>query len=516
MPSKISMAARLSALVIMVAGLTLALDTLPVTAGGPITHYYIGRRSAEKIAVDSNAPGDLREILAGTDGQEAFASGAISPDLEGIKMKAHNGNETADLPHKMIAKAREDLVAAQSLPDSDPSKIQKLRMGQKELAFSYGWLSHVAADLDVHPLVNKVAGDAFAHGDTGKKMIHTAQEVQLDYYAEKGFREKGEKVSYDIPYSLLEEITGLTQEKLLDNVKFMRIKIIASVKAKDQVIVAAEDLTGKWEQAVENSIADTVRFVEKPETVQNWDIDCGRMTTEEFEALRDAAIAANGGELPKNWGAKYLEWFSKTKGLSGNKLKDALVLLENGKEPPPAPAKNLSVKVSRNHSRDIRVFVDGEELPYNKEMDITTGENHVIHFKVIPILYKGNDWLKYTEISQDTPYSCHYRFDDGKFPESGKASVVKGKFDWFGGGTMSQKDPYSSGEHPKIQADMYDWVAPEAKYCNEGDLNGMRRYTIYVSAMITWDQTKWDPRESHFEGDSLHGDLVQILVPPDR
>ncbi len=506
--------AKLSALIIVL--IFLVLSASSAFAGGPITHYYIGRRAADKIQADPNAPPDLRGILAGVDGQEAYASGAVSPDLEGLKFRAHNGNTTADLPHKMIAKAREDLNAANALPNADPSKIEKLRKGQKELAFSYGWLCHDAADMDIHPIVNKAAGDSFSHNDTGKKIIHTAQEIQLDHYTEKAFREQGEKVSYDIPYSLMAECTGLTEDKLLDNVKFMRIKIIASVKAKDQVTAAPEALTNKWEQCVENSITHSVEFAEKPNSFKNWDIDCGRMTTEEFEALRDAAIAANGGELPTNWGSKYVEWYNKTKGLSGNKLKDALVLLENGKELPAPPAKTLMVKISRNHSHDMRVFANDHEVPVDKEIEVATLENRVVRFKALPLLYRGEDWRKFTEISQDTPYACHYKFDDGKFPESGKASVIKGTWEWFGGGTMPQKAPYSSGGHPGIQGDMYDWVVPDAKYCVEGQVDGMNRYTIYVSAKITWDQTKWDPRETKSEPESLNGDLVQILVPPGK
>jgi hypothetical protein len=74
----------------------------------------------------------------------------------------------------------------------------------------------------------------------------------------------------------------------------------------------------------------------------NWDLDCGgRLSTEEFEALRSLVLELNGGALPPNWGKSYIDWFGSVRGLSPGERRARLKALM-ASATPSAPSKKAS------------------------------------------------------------------------------------------------------------------------------------------------------------------------------
>ena len=148
-------------------------------AAGPYGHFIVSRRVIDSISNGKDAPMELREALKDPECRKAFSGGAVAPDI--CPEESHYGN-TADLADKMLTDARSHLATAIKLHDF--ASIQKAR---EELAFSYGWLTHCAADLEVHPKVNSIVGDAFSYTRKGDQLDHGAIETQMDYYLYKNF-----------------------------------------------------------------------------------------------------------------------------------------------------------------------------------------------------------------------------------------------------------------------------------------------------------------------------------------
>jgi hypothetical protein len=126
----------------------------PASGAGLIGHFIVGTIAQQRmLSGQASCPPELKEALQTPDGQKAFAGGAIGPDL--CEKQSHYGN-TGDMARKMISDAQAELKAAKASGDSDA-----MAAAYKDVAFSYGWLSHCATDLDVHPAVNAVIGDTY-------------------------------------------------------------------------------------------------------------------------------------------------------------------------------------------------------------------------------------------------------------------------------------------------------------------------------------------------------------------
>ena len=498
-----------------------ALSAMSAHAGGPITHYYISKRAAEQIESNSKAPSDLKQALADPDCADAYASGAVSPDLNSLSDAGHYNNTSA-IPQKMISKSNNDLKQARSLPDDDPDKPAKIKEAQKELAFSYGWLSHCASDLNMHPQINGITGDAWIHNTTAQKTVHTAQEIQLDAYIDKTLRQPGEKINYNIPYGLVSECTGVSEQTLKGDAKWMRTKIAGEIVAKGKVTVPLDTLKNKWGETVSKSLEESVEFAEDPKKFNDFDIDAGGgMTTKEYEALRSNAIAANGGKLPADWGKKYIDWYKKTKGLTAEKQKEALAKLIKGEDvsdSSQASAKNVKVTVKPSSNTKMKIYANGVELTSGKSETIATQGNRAITFKAMVMgerrnycMTKTAAGMKNTTIVEQTPYVFHYTVDNESFHGETKWEVQKEEYRWSSGSDVKSK-AFSSGVYPKVRNDSFEISVPQ----HSQDKFGVQAkyYTITVTGEIEWKMIRSAPTHvENSEFDTGSGGATVIVEP---
>lgn len=289
-------------------------------AAGPIGHALLSNYTADQIRDGTlTAPPELQEALQTPEGQKAFAGGSVAPDI--CEAASHYGN-TAELARAMIEDARSRLEEARQT--EDPELIAK---AGADLAFAYGWLSHCASDLNVHPRVNAIAGDTYRFCDTGQKAVHAAQEAQLTAYLRS--ISGGDTPKYDtyIPYDLVSRHTGVSEADLVAGNLKLRGKAMAEIAAADLVTVTPE-MVDAWEPIKDASLSDADLFISNPDSMDNWDLDSGRISSDDFDNLRDDAITANGGTLPEDWGKNYLAWYEEVKNLSRDqwiaKLKELL------------------------------------------------------------------------------------------------------------------------------------------------------------------------------------------------
>lgn len=490
-------------------------------AGGPISHYYIGKRAADQIGSNSKAPGDLKQALADPDCADAYASGAVSPDLNSLSDAGHYNNTSA-IPQKMISKSTADLQQAKSLPDDDPDKPARIKQAQKELAFSYGWLSHCASDLNVHPQVNGITGDAWIHNTTAQKTVHTAQEIQLDAYIDKTLRQPGEKINYDIPYALVSECTGVTEQTLKGDTKWMRTKIAGEIVAKGKVTVPLDTLKNKWGETVSRSLDESVEFAEDPNKFNDLDIDAGGgMTTQEYETLRTNTIAANGGKLPADWGKRYIDWYKKTKGLTAEKQKAALAKLIKGEDvadSSQASAKNVKVTVKTSSNTKMKIYANGVELTSGKSETVATQGNRTLTFKAMVMgerrdycMSKTTAGTKSATIVEQSPYVFHFTVDNESFHGETKWEVQKEEYRWSGGNDVKSK-AFSSGAYPKVKNDSFEISVPQ----HSQDKFGVQAkyYTITVTGEIEWKMVRSAPTHMEkSEFDTGSGGATVIVEP---
>ena len=278
-------------------------------AAGPYGHFIIAKRTTDNILSGSqNAPPELRAALADPDCRRAFYGGSVAPDA--CAKPSHYGN-TADLAHKMLATAKTDLDAAELSGDA-----KAIKEAQVELAFSYGWLSHCATDLDVHPKVNRYTTDAYSYTDLGEKLVHGGVETQLDYYLYKNYKKPDDKYSIKIPFDFLSRATNVPVKKLEKETKILNLKVMGELLWKNKVTLTNKELEATWDDTVKDCFNDTLKFINDPDQFQNWDLDSGRISTEDFRKLREQAIAENGGKLPKDWSKTYLQRYEKSKGVT--------------------------------------------------------------------------------------------------------------------------------------------------------------------------------------------------------
>ena len=455
-------------------------------------HYYIASAMVGKLLNDPNAPAALRDALKDPSCADAFCNGAVAPDLGSLTLQAHNGDKTTSMPRNLIATAQGDLARANALPTDDSDKPAKIKQAQQELAFSYGWLSHCAADLATHPVVNAQIGDSFAHGNLEDNMNHGFQEVELTHYIDKNYRiDKSDTFDFHVPFEFLSGCTGIPVEELQWAALDLNKKMYVEYVKKNDCDIPNDKLAEKWRKAIQESMSDTIKFIEDPGKFLSWDIDIGRMTTEEFETLRTAAIEAYGGKLPPNWGKKYLEWYDKTKGLKGEELQEALVTLvrtvdEDQVTEDAVPGK---INVRLSSANKMKVFVNGFELPVGEAYTVGDSDK-TLSFKAVmdtdvrkecdnPVL-DPNDPAKITE---HTPYRMVAITNLKDWYEERKTEVENEIYKWSPPSDQPGKAS-SSGVYPKVKNDVFDWTLPKLR-SQGGDVMDMT-CTIGISGQIDW------------------------------
>jgi len=277
----------------------------PAHAAGAYGHVIIANRALDgMLSGEQPLPDELKDALNDPDGRRAFRGGSVAPDI--CENQSHYG-ETADLVRSMGAKAVRNLEAAKK--SGDPKKIKEARI---QVAFSYGWLSHVAADVNIHPLVNGIAGDSYKYCTEGQRAIHAGQEVQLDKYLNANYRKPGEKFDVVVPENFLSEFVGLKPNQLRHNLRALKIRVAGEIAGKEFVYLSNnEQLKPKWELCVTNCIADSRKLIADPGRMGNWDLDSGPISTNDFRDLRMLVKEANGGKLPANWGGNYLDYYHR-------------------------------------------------------------------------------------------------------------------------------------------------------------------------------------------------------------
>jgi len=300
-----------------------------VMAAGPVGHFLMGKQLIANINGGRCPVGpELRAILKQPDAQRAFKGGAVGPDI--CEAKSHYG-DTAALAGRMLNDAMARYKAAAAVKDEAAFKKARL-----ELAFAYGWYTHCAEDLNVHPRVNGMAGDTFRYNTSGQKAIHAAQEAQLTAYVQS----VAGKTTYDIyvPFDFLARHVGLGVDDLKAGEAKLRAKVAAELLAASKVKLT-DQIRESWRTALNGSLRDAETFLKTPAAMQKWDLDCGRISTAEFDELRKLAIEANGGTLPAAWGKSYLAWHEKTKGMTRAQKLAALKAFLAGKPAatPPTP-----------------------------------------------------------------------------------------------------------------------------------------------------------------------------------
>lgn len=279
-------------------------------AAGPYGHFIVSKRVIDSIEKGKDAPTELREVLKDPECQKAFSGGAVAPDI--CAEESHYGN-TADLADKMLADAHSHLATA--IKAHDFPSIQRAR---EELAFSYGWLTHCAADLEVHPKVNSIVGDAFSYTRPGDQLDHGAIETQMDYYLYKNFKKSGEKYDVKIPYEFLGKAINRKPGDLRNGMRVLSLKAMGELAWKDEVKISDAELRKTWRDITLRCYSESMKFINNKKEFQNWDLDAGRISTENFKKLREMVMADGGGKLPKNWGSTYMQLYEKYKGkLSG-------------------------------------------------------------------------------------------------------------------------------------------------------------------------------------------------------
>lgn len=464
---------------------------------GAYSHWYIARAAGKALRNDPTAPADLVTALNDPDALLAFSCGAVSPDLSAVNMAAHHKN-TMQIPTKLLKLAQRRMDAANALPDDDPEKSDRLYNAKCDLAFAYGWMSHVAADFVVHPIVNAVVGDAYEHVDLGGKALHAAQEVQLDYYVDHTLREQGDTITYEVPYDLLSAASGVSAASLKASAVVMNTKLAAGISWQNAVDVDMGTLDHRWKGVVGQIVSETNDYVSSPGKVKNWDLDIGgHMTTEDFETLRAQVLEANGGKLPRNWGSNYIYWFNKTRNLPPAKVKKILVALIHMKpkstsnlpdfgrripvsSPDPRGSSTTRTHAAERHNAygvkvkrtdtcgELKVWINGKEVPENSEFP-STGCS-VLNFKVMCSDPRRFDWKKTfppkdITVTRSTPYEFCYNWPDPHSDYQTRWTVSEEVFDWWtcsptAGWTQEKIGFSSSGRYPTVKKDVFVWTIP--------------------------------------------------------
>jgi hypothetical protein len=281
----------------------------PVRAAGPAGHYIIGKTIVEGAqSGQTEVPPELKAALATPEGRRSFYGGAVGPDI--CEGQSHYGN-TADLARKLLDAARADIESARYRHDAEQTG-----RAQRELAFAYGWLAHCGTDLNVHPKINALVGDTYRYNTSAQQKQHAAWEAQLTAYLKRSFMRPGDQFDVSVPYEFLSRVSGVDESKLRQGMTIVKGKTIAEFAFAGNVTLSDAELARMWREVVRASRADSIEYIRDVGRMGNWDLDCGKLSTQEFDQFRDLVKEANGGKLPSDWGRKYLQWWAAVKGLS--------------------------------------------------------------------------------------------------------------------------------------------------------------------------------------------------------
>ncbi len=328
-------------------------------AAGPMGHYLIAQNAMDQIrAGRAPAPAELQHLLTEAECRRAFCGGAVGPDLD--EGRTHYNN-TADTARRLMEAARDDMRRAGAARDNDA-----LAKAKRELAFAYGWYSHCAADLNIHPKVNGVTGDTYRFNTPAEKGIHAAQEAQLAAYLKMVMGGPDKRYDVSIPYEFVSRVLGVSEPSLRQSASVLQGKAAGENAFGGKVTLTREQLERLWGPSVRGSVQQTLDFLADTRRMGNWDLDCGEMSTQEFDQLRRDVIEQNGGTLPKDWGKKYLEWYRKLKGLRGDERMRRIGELVHGTSGSATPPKRTASSGGAGDGWSGGVFMTGmgaEDVP---------------------------------------------------------------------------------------------------------------------------------------------------------
>lgn len=278
--------------------------TAQAWAAGPVGHFLLSQTTIQSIQDGSlDAPTALKAALAYPEARKAFAGGAVAPDI--CDKISHYG-KTGDLARSMIADAESRYKAA-------ADKAAEAQAAQ-EVAFAYGWLSHCATDLCVHPYINGVVGDTYRCCGKHQVYKHVAQECCFTASLAKASGSAIPECDVLVPYEFLSRHTGLSVEHLRRRMGELNEEASAE-SAVSRLIKVTDALQNDWQRVAAASLSATAEFISNPQSMGNWDLDSGRLGDNEFDSLRKLAAEANGGELPSVWGKDYLKYYDATKAM---------------------------------------------------------------------------------------------------------------------------------------------------------------------------------------------------------
>lgn len=454
-----------------------------VHAAGPAGHYYIAKRAAERMIQMPDAD-ELGDLLKDPSCLNAFCNGAIAPDLECVCAQAHYG-KTTKIPMALLDTAENAYEAAAKLPDSDSTKTAKLREAEKAMCFGLGWISHMATDLAVHPPVNARTGDCYEYNDAGGKRIHAAAEVQFTQYLLKTLKKPDDKITFDIPYWLMTKATGKSQQDLQTSVGKMRMKIIGELGLAGQVTIPLEELRKEWQGVLQQSMNDTVSFIMNPESLEDWDLDCGRISTDNFKALRAECVQINDGKVPQKWGKEYMNWWEQVKNLQPQPRHQRLVELIKGEQAYQAGRKEVLV---RNISGGY-IWVNDKEIKSGTNNIVQVPSSGLLKIRVltdntyralcIKREYRGEN----ARVITQNPFELHYTSTLYGRPFEHRTFLLRETFRWNTydtGGKVS-----SSGVHPGVTNDVLEWKVPFVK---KTSWMSSKSFVISLESDCEWSQ----------------------------
>lgn len=299
----------------------------PALAAGPLGHFILANKAADDVLKGVGpAPDGLKDVLKDPECRRAFCGGSVAPDI--CEEASHYGS-TGQLARKLLDSARSDLKDARDRGDA-----AGVREASKELAFAYGWMAHCATDLDLHPKVNELVGDSYGYCDKGQKLAHGAREAQFAAYLTRLMPDVAKKpFDVAIPYEFLGKAVAKDPDALKRAMAVLKGKTAAEIVARSKVTLTDEQLRKLWGPVTRQVVADTRTFTADPSKFGDWDLDAGRISTEEFAALHKLVLELNGGKLPANWAKSYLAWYARTKGLGDAERRKLLAALIKGQDP---------------------------------------------------------------------------------------------------------------------------------------------------------------------------------------
>jgi hypothetical protein len=293
-----------------------------VSAAGPMGHYIIARKTIGNIASGGfSAPNELKQLLRDADCQRAYCGGAIGPDL--VEAKSHYG-ATADLSMRMLSKARADMKAAAGAKDAKAFAAAK-----SELAFAYGWFNHFVVDMNVHEQVNGMEGvtDAYSFTTDAQKKTHGVYEGQLTAYLRKTIWNAADKYDVLIPYAFVASEVGVGEPSVRQMAVVLKGKVAGELVFSGGCELSTEQLASIWNRSVTKSLQEIAQCLNSPQTMKNWDMDVGHISSVDFASMRSMVIEINDGKLTSDWGRKYPSYWEAIRSLSKTEQRAKLMEL---------------------------------------------------------------------------------------------------------------------------------------------------------------------------------------------